>query len=103
MNPIGSVQSSLRRTWWFVAALLLLGVGAVRAQEKADCLVCHEDKELTAVRKGVTVSLTVNEKRFDASVHGNLTCVNCHTDLEGKEMPHEAPLTRVPSDRSRSP
>lgn len=96
MNQSSSITSMRQyHGWMALAGFLILYAGAARAQEKSDCFVCHEDKKLAMVRKGVTVSLYVNEKRFDASVHGNLTCVNCHADLEGKEMPHDAPLTRV--------
>ena len=80
--------------WWIVALMVMAAI-PVRAQEKADCLACHEDTGLTTERKGRTVSLYVNEKKFDGSVHGSLTCVNCHADLEGKELPHEAPLAPV--------
>jgi hypothetical protein len=74
---------------------LFLRPGLVRAQANADCLGCHEDKGLTTERNGRTVSLFVPEKSFTASVHGGLTCVSCHADLDGKELPHEAPLARV--------
>jgi hypothetical protein len=73
----------------------LLLAGAAAAQENGDCLACHADKDLTAKRDGRTISLFVAEKRFGASAHGGLTCVSCHTDLEGKELPHDAPLGRV--------
>lgn len=78
-----------------VCAALLAGAGYARAQENADCLACHGDKGLAVERKGKTVSLFVHEKRFNASIHGTLSCVSCHTDLQGKELPHEAPLARV--------
>jgi hypothetical protein len=32
---------------------------------------------------------------FARSVHGELTCVTCHADLEGVELPHDVPLERV--------
>ena len=59
------------------------------------CLACHGEKSLTAERRGKTVSLYVDAKRFAASIHGSLTCTTCHADLEGKEMPHRAPLAKV--------
>jgi hypothetical protein len=66
-----------------------------RAQENADCLLCHGDKSLTTTRGGKVVSLFVEEKKLSGSAHGTLTCVSCHADLQGKEMPHEAPLASV--------
>jgi hypothetical protein len=39
--------------------------------------------------------LFVDGKKFSGSVHSGLSCVSCHADLEGKEIPHEAPLKKV--------
>jgi hypothetical protein len=61
----------------------------------AICLACHGEKSLTAKRKGKSVSVYVDAKKFAASVHGSLTCTTCHADLEGKDLPHEAPLQKV--------
>jgi uncharacterized protein with PIN domain len=83
---------------WPLSLALLLAVllpGAARAQGNVDCLGCHGQKDFTTERKGRTVSLYVAEKAFAASIHGGLECVNCHADLAGKELPHEAPLQKV--------
>jgi uncharacterized protein with PIN domain len=61
----------------------------------AICLACHGEKSLTATRKGKTVSVYVDAKKFAASIHGSLTCTTCHADLEGKDLPHETPLKKV--------
>ncbi|MBI2619236.1 MAG: hypothetical protein HYW57_04080 [Ignavibacteriales bacterium] len=68
---------------------------AALSQEKADCLICHEDKDLAAVRGKKTVSLYVDEGRFLKSVHRDFNCTSCHTDLDGEEMPHSVPLQKV--------
>jgi uncharacterized protein with PIN domain len=39
--------------------------------------------------------LFVEARKFKSSIHGSLACTNCHADLEGKDLPHEAPLKRV--------
>ena len=81
---------------WFIAAALMGAPGRpALAQQNADCLGCHGEKDFTAERKGRTVSLYVPEKTFAGSIHGGLQCVNCHADLEGKELPHDAPLKKV--------
>jgi uncharacterized protein with PIN domain len=79
---------------------LLLGAiallpGTLRAQENSDCLGCHSDKSLTETKKGKTLSLFVDEKRFGGSVHASLQCVSCHADLAGKELPHEEKVAPV--------
>jgi uncharacterized protein with PIN domain len=70
---------------------------APRAQQVTndDCLACHSDRTLTTKRGGRTVSLFVDGKKFAGSIHGSLSCTNCHADLEGKELPHDTPLKRV--------
>jgi uncharacterized protein with PIN domain len=81
-----------------LAALVLAAVlpaGVVGAQESEDCLMCHGDRDLTAERKGRTVSLYVSERRFGSSVHADLTCVGCHMDLTGLEDFHDTPLEKV--------
>jgi hypothetical protein len=74
---------------------VLLFRAPLQAQENNDCVMCHGDKSLTTKRGGKTVSLYMNEQKFSSSIHGSLTCVTCHADLEGKELPHEERLQRV--------
>lgn len=80
-----------------VAVVLLLCVAAfpALAQENADCLGCHGDKDLTTTRDKRTVSLFVDEAKFSGSIHGALSCVDCHADLQGKELPHEPGVAPV--------
>jgi len=80
--------------------LLLVPVaftGHAVAQELDDCLICHEDEELTKVRGERVVSLYVDLDRYEMSVHGceDLTCVDCHADLEGLEDEHDETLEPV--------
>ncbi|MBI5463959.1 MAG: hypothetical protein HY966_03265 [Ignavibacteriales bacterium] len=83
-----------QRVRWLLLALLCTCVRAL-AQENSDCLDCHEDKSLTTVRDNKTISLFVDQKKFEKSVHGSLQCINCHAALAGKEMPHEVPVANV--------
>ncbi len=71
-----------------LAAFLV--AAAAGAQQNGDCLACHGEKGFTTERKGRTVSLYVSEKAYAASIHGSVQCVDCHADLAGKELPHEA-------------
>jgi uncharacterized protein with PIN domain len=92
--PEPMLVSAHGASWGFALLLGLLACPAA-AQENADCLACHGEKDFTTERKGRTVSLYVREKAFAGSVHGTLQCVSCHADLAGKELPHEAPLAKV--------
>ncbi len=90
------VRAVARRAAWLGTITLALAAGSrALAQESSDCLACHGEKDFTAERKGRTVSLYVSAKALAASIHGSLQCVNCHADLEGKELPHDAPLRKV--------
>ena len=65
------------------------------AQENSDCFACHGDKTQTGTRKGRTISVYVSEKRFGSSVHGSISCTSCHSDLSGKDFPHDEDLAPV--------
>ena len=80
--------------FWLLSALLCL-VRLSFGQTAEDCLACHSDKSLTGNRGGKTISVFVDQKKFAASVHGKLSCTDCHVDLEKKELPHEEKLAHV--------
>jgi hypothetical protein len=58
----------------------LLSLASARA-DNGDCLACHSEKE--------------RERTFAASVHGGLSCTDCHAALQGKELPHDSPVPAV--------
>ena len=73
---------------------LFLSLG-LSGQSDADCLVCHEDKELVS-EAGKT--MFVDTALFQGSIHGQagLSCVDCHADLRKVEdFPHASPLRPV--------
>ena len=54
------------------------------------CLECHSDKDLTKdLPGGKQVSLFVDEKVRQSSVHADLACADCHEDLKA-EHPDDA-------------
>jgi cytochrome b subunit of formate dehydrogenase len=56
------------------------------------CLKCHGDEEeKTETRDdGTVVNIFMDYDQFQASVHGELKCVNCHTGIV--KLPHDEPL-----------
>jgi hypothetical protein len=94
-------QVGIRETLALVITLALASwasasqVPAIPQISNDDCLACHGDKSMSTKRGGRTVSLYIDQKKFAASVHGPLQCTNCHADLDGKELPHNAPLAKV--------
>lgn len=83
-------RSTYRRfTYLVLLGIGLFGAGPLLAQENSDCLTCHGDKSLTGTRKGKTIAVYVDAKRFESTVHGSVPCVGCHADLAGKDLPHD--------------
>jgi hypothetical protein len=65
------------------------------SQSNDDCLICHDDPGFTGKVMGKTVSLSVNVKIFSGSVHGELECVDCHSDYNADDIPHTKQYSRV--------
>lgn len=76
--------------------LCLWACGPAGAQSVDDCLMCHDDPDLTVERDGHEVSLAIDPGQYTASVHADLECIDCHTDLDGVEdFPHDEDLGEV--------
>lgn len=86
---------TLFNLFFYLAGLLFLIGSNLYAQESAECLACHSDETLTKKRSGKTIRLYIDDKKFSNSVHGSFSCVNCHSDLAGKEFPHDEDLAKV--------
>ncbi len=64
------------------------------APTNEDCFTCHDDETLTeTLPDGKEISVYTDPKKFEASVHGSLSCVDCHSTLT--EVPHEDTLPKV--------
>ncbi|MFZ5980587.1 MAG: cytochrome c3 family protein, partial [Candidatus Zixiibacteriota bacterium] len=75
---------------------LLFSPSAVKSQTVDDCMMCHEDRELTAEIDGKKTSAYIDLERYRKSVHADLECIDCHQDLNGfEDFPHEDDLARV--------
>jgi len=63
--------------------ILILGMGSgVWGQDNAMCLGCHQDEGLAKEDAlGRKVSLYVAEAEYKGSVHGGLSCWDCHTRI----------------------
>lgn len=85
---------------WMAASFLLGFSVAVRAEPSApkppandDCFACHGD---ASSKRADGTLVAVDAKRFEASKHGPMACVDCHQDLASlKEFPHANKLARV--------
>ena len=76
----------------WVAGFACAIAAAPPAPTNQDCLDCHA--EPTLAREDGR-SLHVPKEAFEGSVHGVLSCTNCHSDLAAAELPHSTPLAKV--------
>ena len=80
----------------FLILILISAISlSVYSQSNEDCLICHDDPGFTGKVKGKTVSLHLNTKIFSGSVHGELECVDCHSDYNAEDIPHTKEYTKV--------
>lgn len=85
------------RGWFVVLASFLIPVAQSHAQSRIsnqDCQECHAETGLTREGPGGQVqSLFVDSGLLKESVHGDLSCVDCHEGI--RELPHEDKLAPV--------
>ena len=73
---------------FFCLLLILFNYTVIKARSSDDCLVCHEDKELSMNLNGKKTSLYVNAKGFRSSVHAGFDCKDCHEGYNPDNIPH---------------
>jgi formate-dependent nitrite reductase cytochrome c552 subunit len=75
--------------------MVLLLPQAAFCQESANCLACHSAmKGRLKTSSGELIELNVNTEKFQASVHGSLSCTDCH--IRFSDNPHASPSGLVP-------
>ena len=69
--------------WGIVPVILVLAMaGGVRSADNTLCLGCHQDEGLSKQdARGRKIPLYVAEAEFKQSVHGELSCTDCHTQI----------------------
>ncbi len=82
---------------YILTAAFIFSAALLNAQSKEDqvCLDCHGDKTLIAERNGKKVSMFVNGKEFAGSVHKDISCIGCHSDVNPDDLPHSENLAKV--------
>lgn len=61
--------------------------------DAATCMECHNDQELTGENGGIDFNAFIDLERFNAAVHADLSCIDCHEDI--KEDVHDDDLQPV--------
>ncbi len=73
----------------------VLSTGAVLAPDNSACLSCHSKPGISLTfPNGDQLPLTIDQGHFSDSVHGNLACTDCHTDITGYPHPNFNQQTR---------
>lgn len=75
--------------------LLLFNFRSTKANSPDDCLMCHEDKDLTMEKNGKKISLYINPAQYRQSVHREFDCVDCHEGYKAEEIPHTSKKTEI--------
>ena len=58
------------------------------AKDNASCLYCHgKPGQVFTLPSGEELPLTIDEDHFSASVHQDINCTDCHTDISGYPHP----------------
>lgn len=75
---------------FIVSAALIFSDGfkIISAQSSNVCFACHEDMDLTMEKNGRKISLYVNPKLYEKSVHGSAECTDCHQNYNPDNVPH---------------
>ena len=91
-NSIGAII----KAFWLISFFVIGPViDQAVAQSDEDCMMCHEDRDLTKERNGRTVSLFVDTTIFAGSVHHSNSCISCHSDADDEGFPHNENLNTV--------
>ena len=93
-NP-NSFNRNLSAFWLISFFVIGPFISHVQAQSDEDCMMCHEDTELTKERNGRTVSMFIDTTIFAGSVHHSNTCISCHSDADDEGFPHTENLQPV--------
>ena len=84
------------RSLLVLGCLLCLPLPAAFAQKKkadvpdSDCLACHSQSDLKSAKGR---SVYVDAAKHKASVHADVSCTSCHSDIH--EFPHPSRMARV--------
>jgi formate-dependent nitrite reductase cytochrome c552 subunit len=81
------------------APLLVLALmlpAAAFSQDTASCLACHSSmKGRLKIASGAMIELNIDSDRYQSSVHGTLSCTDCH--MRFTDNPHASPGAGAPA------
>ncbi|MDF1611719.1 cytochrome c3 family protein [Stygiobacter electus] len=84
----------MKKIIYFLILLLSIKTYSQSTDDQV-CLDCHSDNTLTKKKNGKIISLFVDGKKFALSVHEDISCIGCHTDVDPENLPHPENLAKV--------
>lgn len=92
----GSLMKQIIKKQLFLFLLcFLVGFNFASAQSNEDCMMCHEDHELTMEKNGKTLSVFVQTSVINKSPHKDVDCASCHVDADVEDFPHPEKMNVV--------
>jgi len=83
----------MKRLGVLIFWLLVVTLTTAYASDISGCIVCHNSMSVEVVYNGKEINLKVDAEKFQDSVHGFLSCTQCHERFG--ENPHTTPANPV--------
>lgn len=90
-----NTHNNILRSLLIVCLFIILFAPMSLAQSNEDCMMCHEDPELSTERDGKTHYWFVDLKRLQNSMHKDADCIDCHQDVDTDEYLHADQLKKL--------
>ena len=86
------MKKSLLLTYLILLTILIFSFSSTALAENNKltndaCLFCHAGKDLQVSRSGQNLSLFIDQKEFEESIHATNNCTTCHDQIT--EIPHK--------------
>lgn len=88
MKGYGSHLERIKKFYFIGLILFIFSIQFGISQTNEDCMMCHEDPDLTTLRNGKTINLFIDTNIVARSVHGGVRCAACHIDVVADDFPH---------------
>jgi len=62
------------------------------------CLECHTKPDIQMIRNGETVSLLIDEEAYGYSMHAQIACAQCHTEVTPNHQERACATIKTPVD-----
>lgn len=80
-----------------IMIILIVAVCPASGAGPSSCLICHNSMSgSVTTESGQTINIRIDASRYEASVHGFMSCADCHKKFD--ENPHIKPSEKVSQD-----